>query len=321
MCADVSLGPVVVKALERRGFLRLRKIENETQTKMSLDRGSSVLRIEGSMEAIKEAYSMLEVVSGPSIKVSKALWTELMRTRSGAWSIAQRFTRSDTAQVQSKAKANAGQAGVSAIAAIQQESGCQIQLERQTLEVRILGPQGKHHIAEQLLRKLSSMVSTVRVQCASQLDKDIVNKLAMEFHVTLEVDSTDIIVTGIRQAVEIATHELLNFTSPECKNWFHVRRSPQYRQGIVEARMHVEKAIARLEAVQCDQIPRQFSDDTTDAGSVSGISCCTSEQDVKQLENSTPRTIPERTAMTPDLGPCKTCGSTSFCGFAVPVWL
>jgi hypothetical protein len=214
--------------------------------------------------------------------------------------------------VQSKSKEKAEQSSASAVATIQQQSGCRIQLDREAAVVRIFGPLQKQHVAEQLLQQLSSMVSTSTVKYAGHIDTETLNKLAMELNVTFELSGTNIVVMGIRGAVEIAAGELLNLMLNERKHWIRMRRDRRYGLCTLESLMYVDKALARLGRSQCDQLPRQFSEDTTDTGSLSGTSC-TSEPEAKQFEQYTSKPVLEEVSSTPSLGPCSTCGSTSFC--------
>jgi hypothetical protein len=331
---EISLEPSVVKALGRRGYLRLRKIESDTRTHLRLNRDRSVLEIEGSDEAVAEVYRLLEVVNGPVLVLSHATWTELMRTRSIAGGSSSRSKYVDSC-------ASATHQCASAVARIQRESGCRIHVERQSLEARIFGPQHKHHAAVSLLHNLASMVTTesVHVPGVANMDEDILKDLAKDFAVAFQVSGEKITVLGIKQAVEMAAQELLRLEQEQgqaqVQDQATVDDARKYR-GMLSS-MAVENALMGLDGNGCFQ--RQVSDFTMDTrctSSFGGASLNTASSgftsdtqshgatmslDSEELQDEQyqslvgmPQTVTPSSTGNWSQEPCHRCGASGFCG-------
>jgi hypothetical protein len=217
---EIVLSGEVLAAMCRRGRRRLRDIQASSQAVLKLDRMRGVLHVTGKKTSIADVRRQLESVTGPCIKVSGAVWAELMRTR----------TTLDPSQA--------------AIERIQSESGCRIHIERTALQLRLFGPKDKVAIAQHLLDELASMVveESVHMACSQYLSQEMLQCFASEFGVTLQVEERRIIVLGIQGAVMEAAKELRDYASDQRQ--FELDR--QAGKPSDAARWAIEAALAKL---------------------------------------------------------------------------
>merc|ERR1719482_1732873 len=108
-------------------------MQASTNASLKLDRARGVLQVKGDLESIDEVRNQLQRLTGPFVEVTAAVWAELMRTRTV-------LTTAD-----------------SAVARIQNASGCRIHIERNAQQIRLFGPQDSIAIAQLLLEKLDRM--------------------------------------------------------------------------------------------------------------------------------------------------------------------
>jgi len=188
---EISLNQEVLAVICRRGRRRLRDLQTSCQASLKLDRARSVLQVRGSHDAIKDVQRQLQMLTGPSVSVSPAVWAELMRTRTTA------------------------ESSEAAVAMIQQECGCRIHIERSAQQIRLFGPQDVTVSAQHLLEILDDMCGeeSVMMECPLHLDMDMLQTFAQEFGVTLQVEDKQITVLGIKGAVAEAAQELRKYES------------------------------------------------------------------------------------------------------------
>lgn len=212
---EIQLEPEVLGVICRRGRRRLRDIQASSSATLKLDRCRGALQVRGTEDAVADVQRQLQMLTGPSVQVTAAVWAELMRTRTNT---------------------NPAEAGV---ARIQQQSGCRIHIERSALEIRLFGPQDSIRIAQHLIQELHSMCveSRAKMDQSACSDVDRLQLFAQEFGVTLQVEEGgQICVLGILGAVDEAVNGLQSYSSM------------QFMEGSVSnvARTAILTAIANL---------------------------------------------------------------------------
>jgi hypothetical protein len=185
---EIVLENEVLTVICRRSRRRLRDIQASTKASLKLDRARGVLQVKGTLESINEVRNQLQRLTGPFVDVTAAVWAELMRTRTV-------LTTAD-----------------SAVAQIQNESGCRIHIERNAQQIRLFGRQDSIAIAQLLLEKLDRMCTqeSIGMSCGSDMDLEKLQSFAEEFGVTLHADVSAVTILGIKTAVAEATKALLS---------------------------------------------------------------------------------------------------------------
>lgn len=191
---EITLDPEVYRWFCRRGRRRLREIQTSSQAALKLDRYRSVLRLQGSWDAVADAQGQLESFWFAHKKVTNSVWQELMRTR----------TDTDINRA--------------ALARIQHETGCRIHIERDNQQVQLFGPNEVRADAQLLLQELESMCSQETVDMRFPLAAEMphLQKFALEFGVTaIMEDATHVTVMGLSEAVVEMAEKLRNYASGE----------------------------------------------------------------------------------------------------------
>jgi hypothetical protein len=183
--AEVLLEPELFNSLLRRGRRRLKDIQASCQVNMRLDKLHGVLHITGSEHCVGAARHLIAGLGGPRKIVRKAVWAELLRTRT----------------LQSGEEAN--------VARIQQESGCRIHIERSRQEVRLFGHAEAIAIAEKLLKELDQecIEKTVPMKVGASTSPAL-QALAHSCGVTLQLEENQILVLGLQDSVNEAVKDL-----------------------------------------------------------------------------------------------------------------
>jgi len=192
---ELAISPAVLDSLllkKPHRLTRLKHIQNECQAWLRVDRIRCVLTVTGSNESIRLVQKQLEQVESlvaPNRTVSRAVWAELLRTR--------RIT--DPMQA--------------AVALLQREIGCRIQVDKKSYQVRILGDRHAVGVASKIFDEFESVCAeeTVNMSSPRQLDLGVLRTFAQDTGVTLKVEENRIVVLGIAEAVEVAAKRLRSY--------------------------------------------------------------------------------------------------------------
>jgi len=176
--AQIMLKPDVLEVFCRRGRRRLKDIQSCCQAALRLDHSRGILHVRGTAASINAVMRQLEMLTGPCIPATSALWAELMRTRTSS------------------------SIGEAAVARIQHLTGCRIHIERTVRQVQLLGPDNATAVAQQLVQKLETMCKeeVMLVDNTSTLDTQVMQAFADEFGITLQVEEGQIRIMGIAAA-------------------------------------------------------------------------------------------------------------------------
>lgn len=290
---EIVLQPEVLTAICRRGRRRLRDIQQSCQASLKLDRYRGVLLVTGSKDSIKMVQKQLETVSGPSLTVSPPVWAELMRTR----------TNTDPTQA--------------AVARIQQESGCRIHIERNVQQVRLFGGKSEVAVGLRIFEEFERLCTEVAVsmECPSQVDVQILQRLAQDTGVTLKVEDDSIMVLGIAGAVEEAAKQLRNFDGDGQMRSLSEGTDPE------QARIAISTAMAKL------AVADNMSSAPTTADSLPPLplTSCNSDEAASFTSNESFSFCPTcgssgcfcihcgKNVVEHRLAGCPTCGVAKFC--------
>lgn len=327
---EIPLSDDLISSFCRRSRRRFREIQDATEAQVKLDRNRGVLRVCGSAEAVGAVQRQLESLGGPRIHVDAAVWAELMRTR--------------TLQDRS----------LSAVAHLQQASGCRIHIERSRREVRLFGAADSVEIAEKILEDLVSRCVEVSVRSPglpegdefSEVLEALANSCAVTFYVPTEMDGREGLVTvlGVKASVHTAAEELRRyFADPQnyqSSRWEKGASPPEEPLGVVTSKLPPAAAAistgeeekpgrrpkAQLQAQKLQSVAQQ-SNSVLQQPKDKNLQQL--HQDLKQLQQlqqhlQMQKQCPQ--AALPEVGSkdhtggcetcrsCPTCGAARFCG-------
>eukprot|EP00420_Gonyaulax_spinifera_P020137 CAMPEP_0197893514 /NCGR_PEP_ID=MMETSP1439-20131203/32797_1 /TAXON_ID=66791 /ORGANISM="Gonyaulax spinifera, Strain CCMP409" /LENGTH=277 /DNA_ID=CAMNT_0043513783 /DNA_START=118 /DNA_END=951 /DNA_ORIENTATION=+ len=187
-CEDVvvAVAPELANMLSRRGFRRLRHLQNEFNVRMIMDVAGCLLQISGEPAQIELVRLRLDGLLGSRKAVSPALWAELLRTC---------------------VPTDGGEEGL--VVRLQRQSGCRIHIERSVQEVRLFGGQSQLLRAEILLDEAEAQCSFYAFRIApTSLDATALGDIARSCGVSVRVEVNDILAMGGSSEVAASLSEL-----------------------------------------------------------------------------------------------------------------
>ncbi|CAJ1358408.1 unnamed protein product [Effrenium voratum] len=181
---QIPLEDSLFTGLCRRGRRRLREIEQATRCSVKFDRQRRALWATGTPEGIAQVEAQVESMTGPRQQISRAAWAELMRTR----------TTSDAS---------------SALAQIQQQSGCRVHIERAKNEVRLFGSKTCVEQGAKLLTSLQAICTEQEIPIkTASLPLEVLNSFAQALCVTFRLEDDRLIVLGLIPVARQAAQQL-----------------------------------------------------------------------------------------------------------------
>lgn len=190
--AEIRIESELLESFTRRGRRRIRDLQLHCQVSAKVDkhRGSLIVSAE-SDEAIENVRRYLSFLTGPVREVSTAVWAELMRTR----------ILEDPSQ--------------SAVARLQEASGCRVHIERTSQEVRIFGPKEGTHIVDKMLEEMDNDCTEIMISIDPNviLDPERLKVIAHERGITFRTSSAQISVLGRKDFVEAAAADVERYAS------------------------------------------------------------------------------------------------------------
>jgi len=172
----------------RRGKQRLRSVEQQSGAQLMLDEQWQVLYLAGPCPAIYKAQELLEIMEGFTVKISSAMWTELMRCR-----------REDEDTIRSSPLT---------LSKVQEIVGYRVHVERDSLALRIFGPKLMEASATILIHRLEELCVKDVLQLPEDCDWNEIKELQKSGNVTLRVDDGFVELEGIQSAVLEVKEEL-----------------------------------------------------------------------------------------------------------------
>mmetsp|Transcript_35515 Transcript_35515/g.81325 ORF Transcript_35515/g.81325 Transcript_35515/m.81325 type:complete len:282 (-) Transcript_35515:136-981(-) len=185
---EIPLSAAVHQALCRRSQRRFRELQATSGAKIRLDRVRSVVRVCGTAPEVLEIRRKLEAISGVRHAVPTAVWCELMRTR-----LAESSERS-------------------MLLRMQKQSGCRIHVERSKQEVCLFGACENTELGLKLLEEFRVACTELAIPCKPHTMPDqVVKAIAEAYEVTVNVETRQVVVYGLREAVKQASRAVENF--------------------------------------------------------------------------------------------------------------
>jgi len=185
---EIKLSASVESSLCRRGRRRFRELQANSSAKIRFDRARAVLKCFGTESEILAVRRKLECLGGVRKVVPTAVWCELMRTRLD----------------ENPEK--------SMLQWMQTQCGCRIHIERSLQEVRLFGPDENTKHGLELIQEFSERCVEAAIPSKSDSMPDsVVKAITDTYQVTVNVEMRQVMVYGLKDAVEQAKHEVESY--------------------------------------------------------------------------------------------------------------
>lgn len=182
---EVPLTDEMVGILCRRGRRRLHELKEACQASLHVDKVRRILKVSSSEDGVAAVQEQLLALEGPRREIPRAVWAELMRTR----------TQESGPEA--------------ALAQLQQASGCRIHIERHEPKVRLFGPRTCVADAQSLLHEFEEKVVESHLLVGDDMPSTAaLESLAHSCGITVRAEDQQVALLGLRGAVEQATQEL-----------------------------------------------------------------------------------------------------------------